>query len=171
MSHHEDWKCRGKFPRIHTLGTRRCQVFNFTLRPFYLYLWIRCWAVHSAELLLWKSHILLLLLGIEPRCFGRQAHSSSLYPLNYLGSWLHQPAPFIFSLRLTYVELLTCCISSALPIKMAARSKARSDTGTVGSNLIRSTDICVYSVLVLSCVGMGLMISRSPCLRSPTDCL
>jgi hypothetical protein len=49
-----------------------------------------------------------------------------------------------------------------MPITVAARSKTsdvfgRSNTGIVGSNPTRSTDVCQrFSVFVLSCVGSGL---------------
>jgi hypothetical protein len=47
------------------------------------------------------------------------------------------------------------------PVTVAARSKARNvfarlNTGIVGLNPARGMDVCVYSALVLSCVGSGL---------------
>jgi hypothetical protein len=58
---------------------------------------------------------------------------------------------------------LHCSIDLILPapITVASRSNtstvfARSNTGIVGSNPTQGIDVCVYSVFVLSCVGIGI---------------
>jgi hypothetical protein len=52
-----------------------------------------------------------------------------------------------------------------LPITVAARSKARSNAGIVGSNPTKSMDIClvcVYCVFVLSCVQVEALRRADP---------
>jgi hypothetical protein len=65
---------------------------------------------------------------------------------------------------------------SKWPVTVAAWSKARkvfarSNTGIVGSNPNQGMDVRVSSVIVLSCVGSGLVTGLIPCPRSPIDCL
>jgi hypothetical protein len=64
-------------------------------------------------------------------------------------------------------------LSLSLPITVAARSKARSNTGIVGSNPTRGMDVCVrlLRVRVVLCVGSGLATGLIPPPRSPTDCV
>jgi hypothetical protein len=64
-----------------------------------------------------------------------------------------------------------------MPLTVAARTKAwtvfaRSNTGIVGSNLIRDMDFCVrFFVFLLFCAQVAASRLADPSQRSPTDCV
>jgi hypothetical protein len=70
-------------------------------------------------------------------------------------------------LRLIWRDLIFGVLMFILPITVTARSNAwtvfaGSNIGIVDSNRTWGTDVCVYCMFVLSCVGSGLALGWSP---------
>jgi hypothetical protein len=88
----------------------------------------------------------------ETCCVKRKIVNKQL--LHYDGLWLHRRQDVTWSLRLIRVTAPS----------QAWNVSSRSNAGTVGSKLTWGMDVCVcvYSVWVVLCVGIGLETGWSP---------
>jgi hypothetical protein len=87
--------------------------------------------------------------------------SHELWPLDHIGGL------FLFVM---YTKSLTCRPQWPRGLQHGIPSPFQR-VGIVVSNPTRCTDVCVYSVFVLPCIGSGLATRLFPHPRSPTNCL
>jgi hypothetical protein len=95
--------------------------------------------------------------GFPCQSFHQYLHHHNYPGAGAIGNWWPQ----------CWVDPIGLHLPPIIPIETTKHS----NIGIVGSNLIRGTDICVYSVFVLSCIGSGLATGWSRIQRVlPTVC-